>query len=169
MYIRVICNADAESRIKIMPKPQLKIEKKYSITIKQFLIIVFCVLFSLAIYLNIRYLRGVEFQKNNQPIEYYNIIETYCHDGGRMSSSMTISLNRKKYYVGITGLVICSDIAAGKIKPKLYYMKDKDKVFLENQYVPFPIVYLTYIASVILPLLGFIVYRKELNNNYKTM
>jgi hypothetical protein len=44
-----------------------------------------------------------------------------------------------------------------------------NKVFLENRYVPFPIVYLTYIASAILPLFGFIVYRKELNNNYKTM
>ena len=138
-------------------------------TIKQFLIIVFCVLFSLAIYLNFRYLNGVAFQKNNQPIEYYNIIETNCHEGSRMGSNMTISFNRKEYFVGITGGIVCSDVASGKIKPKLYYMKDKDSVFLENQYVPFPIVYLTYIASVILPLFGFIVYRKELSNNYKTM
>ena len=64
-------------------------------TIKQFLIIVFCVLFSLAIYLNIRYLKGAEFQKNNQPIEYYNIRETYCHTIYRMSSHMTIFFNRK--------------------------------------------------------------------------
>ena len=138
-------------------------------TIKQFLIIFFCVFFSLAIYLNFRYLKGVEFQKNNQPIEYYNIIETNCHEASRMGSNMTISFNRKEYSVGITGGIVCSDIANGKIKPKLYYMKDKDAVFLKNQYVPFPIVYLTYIASVILPLFGFIVYRKELSNNYKTM
>lgn len=154
-----------------MPKLQHKIESKYSMTIKQFLIIVFCVLFSLAIYLNIRYLRGVEFQKNNQTIEYenYSIIETNCHDGGKMGSSITISFNRNKYFVDIPSGGICYDIVDGKIKPKLYYMKDEDKVFLENRYVPFPIVYLTYIASLILPLFGFIVYRKELNNNYKTM
>ena len=48
-------------------------------------------------------------------------------------------------------------------------MKDEDKVFLKNQYVPFGIVNVTYIASIILPLFGFIVYRKELSNNYKTM
>ena len=41
------------------------------------------------------------------------------------------------------------------------YIKNEDKVFIENQYVPFPIVYLTYIASVILPLFGFIVATKK--------
>jgi hypothetical protein len=151
-----------------MFRPKRKIENKNSMNIKQFLFIVFFVLLSLAIYLNIKYLRGVEFQKNNQPIEYYSIIETNCHRSSRISSSVTISFNREKYFVGVPS-GICSEIADGKIKPKFYYMKDKDKVFLENRYVPFPIVYLTYIASVILPLLGFIVYRKELNNNYKTM
>jgi hypothetical protein len=154
-----------------MPKPKYKIERKYSMTIKQFLIIVFCVLFSFSIYINIRYLIGVEFQKNNQPIEYenYSIIETNCHDGGKMGSSITISFNRKKYFVDIPSGGICYDIADGKIKPKLYYLKVEDKVFLENRYVPFPFVYLTCIASVILPLFGFIFYRKELNNSYKTM
>ena len=48
-------------------------------------------------------------------------------------------------------------------------VKDKDKVFFENQFVPFPFVYLTYIAAFILPIIGFIVYRKELNNKYSTM
>ena len=137
-------------------------------TIKQFLIIVFFILLSLAIYLNITYLVGVEFQKNNQPIEQYSIIEINCHESSRMSSNVTISFNRDKYSLFVPS-GICSDIADVKIKPKFYYMKEKNKVFLENQYLPFPYVYLTYTASVIFPLLGFVFYRKELNNSYKTM
>jgi hypothetical protein len=98
-------------------------------TIKQFLITVFSVLLSLAIYLNFSYLKGVGFQKNNQPIAYYDVIETYCHDySSEMSSSMAINFNGKKYYVSVAR-DICSDIADGKIKPTLYYMKDEDKVF----------------------------------------
>ena len=153
-----------------MLKTKHEIETKYFMTIKQFLIIVFCVLLTLAIYLNYRYLNGINFQKNNQPIENYSIVKLRHSYSYKQGSHIDINYNGKIYNVEVErSKEVYAEIAKGKVKPKFYYMKDKDMVFFENQYVPFPIVYLTYIASIILPLIGFIVYRKELNNNYKTM
>jgi hypothetical protein len=81
---------------------------------------------------------------------------------------MTIDYKGKKYFVSLSGRV-CSDIDKGLIKPELYYMKAKDKVFYKGQYFPLVYVYLTYIASFLLPLFGFWIYRKQLNNHYSTM
>lgn len=137
-------------------------------TIKRFLMLVFFVLLSLGIFLNIRYLKGINFQKNNTPIENYDIQEIWCHNSSKMSNTMTIKYKGVEYFVALSSGV-CTDIEKGLIHPKLYYMKDKDVVFYEGLYVPFPYVYLTYIASILLPLFGFIVYRKKLNSNFKTM
>lgn len=137
-------------------------------TIRKFLILIFCVSISLAIYVNYKYLSALEIQKNNKPIENYNIIEINCSSSFRMSSNIKISYIGEIYIVTVSN-GICSKIAEKKINPKFYYMKEKNLVFLENQYLPFTYVYLTYFASLFLPLIGFIVYRKELNNNYKTM
>ena len=139
-------------------------------TIKQFLIIVFCVLISLAVYLNYGFLKGINFQKGNQPIENYSIVKLRHSSFPEESSHIDINYNGKIYNVEVNrSEEVYEGIGKGKIKPKFYYMNDKDLVFYENQYVPFPVVYLTYIAAILLPLIGFIVYRKELNNNYKTM
>jgi hypothetical protein len=136
-------------------------------SIKRFLFVVFIILISLAIFLNVKYLNGLREEKN-QLIEDYNIIEIWCNNSSKMSSSMTIGFRGKKYSVSLSSKT-CLNIENGTIKPKLYYYKDEDVVFYEGQYLPFPYVYLTYIAAFILPLLGFIVYRKELNNHYSTM
>lgn len=136
-------------------------------SIKRFLFVVFIVLISLALFLNVKYLNGLGEEKN-QPIEDYNIIEIWCHNSSKMSSSMAIGFRGKKYFVSLSSKV-CLDIEKGTIKPKLYYKNDEDVVFYEGQYLSFPYVYLTYIAAFILPLLGFIVYRKELDNHYSTM
>lgn len=136
-------------------------------SIKRFLFVVFIILISLAIFLNVKYFNGLGEEKN-QPIEDYNVIEIWCHNSSKMSSSMTIGFRGKKYFVPLSSKN-CLNIENGTIKPKLYYYKDEDLVFYEGQYLPFPYVYLTYIAAFILPLLGFIVYRKELDNHYSTM
>lgn len=139
-------------------------------TIKQFLIIVFLFFLSLGIYLNFRYSKGIDFQKYNLPIEHYSIVKLRHSSYLGESSKIDINYNGKIYNVEVNrSEEVYTDIAKGKVKPKFYYMKDKDVVFYENQYVPFPIVYLTYLVAILLPLIGLIVYRKELNNNYKTM
>lgn len=137
-------------------------------SIKIFLITVFIVIISLAVYLNFRYLNGLKVEKDTKPIDNYSIVEIWCHNSPKMSNTMTIQYNSQKYYVSLTSGV-CTDIDSGKIKPKLYYMKDKNVIFYQGQYLPFAYVYLTYIAAFLLPLIGFFVYKKELNNHYSTM
>jgi hypothetical protein len=137
-------------------------------SIKRFLFLVFIVLISLAIFLNVKYLNSLEIERKNQPIEDYSITEIWCHNSSKMSSNMTIGFKGKKYFVSLPSK-ICIDIQKKIIKPKLYYNKNEDLVFYEGQYLPFPYVYLTYIAAFILPLLGFIIYRKELDKHYSTM
>jgi hypothetical protein len=137
-------------------------------SIKRFLILIFMIIISIAIYLNVKYLDGITIEKNSKSIDNYVITEIWCHNSPKMSNTMTIEYRGKKYFVSLSGGV-CSDIDKGLIKPELYYMKAKDKVFYKGQYFPLVYVYLTYIASFLLPLFGFWIYRKELNNHYSTM
>lgn len=137
-------------------------------SIKHFLIVVFIVLMTIGIYLNFRYLKGVEVEENTELISNYEVIEVWCHNSSKMTDNMTVKFNGKNYNVPLYGGE-CYDIEKGLIRPKLYYIKEKDVLFYKGQYMPFPYVYLTYIAAFILPLFGFIVYRKELDNHYSTM
>ncbi|MFA7446561.1 MAG: hypothetical protein WCY89_11490 [Flavobacteriaceae bacterium] len=136
-------------------------------TIKKILILVFIVLLSISFYLNIKYLEGIKIQENSKPIDYFTIVTIDCGTtGGRSGSSLKILYNGKEYFVGLPR-GYCKGIEKGELKPILYY--HKDEVFFKDRYVPFPYVYLGYIASVLVPLIGFIIYRKELNNHYSTM
>ncbi|OJH09460.1 hypothetical protein FPG87_13315 [Flavobacterium psychrophilum] len=123
---------------------------------------------TLGLYLNFRYLKGIEVEKNTEMILNYQVLEFWCHNSSKMTDKMTVKFNGKSYNVALYGGE-CSDIEKGIIRPKLYYMKEKDVVFYKGQYLPFPYVYLTYIAAFLLPFFGFIVYRKELDNHYSTM
>lgn len=137
-------------------------------SIKRFLVVVFVLIMSVAIYLNFRYLNGVNVEKDTKPIDDYVITEIWCHNSSKMSNTMTIKYRGEKYFVSLSSGV-CSDIDKGIVKPELYYMKAKDTVFYKGQYFPFTYVCLAYIAAFLLPLFGFWIYRKELNNHYSTM
>lgn len=137
-------------------------------SIKQFLIAVFVTLMTLGGYLNFRYLKGIEVEQNTKKILDYDILEIWCHDSPKMTDNMTIKYNQKSYNVSLYGGE-CHDIEKGTIRPELYYMREKDLVFYKGQYLPFPYVYIAYIAAFLLPFFGFLVYRKELDNHYLTM
>lgn len=136
--------------------------------IKHFLLVIFLVLITFSIYVNYRYLIGVEVENNSEPIKDYEILEIRCYNSSKISSSMTINYNGETYFVALSS-GMCSDIEKAKIQPKLFFMNENNVVFCEGQYLPFPYVYLTYITAFLLPICGFIVYRKELNNHYSTM
>lgn len=85
-----------------------------------------------------------------------------------MGSTILVVFNYKEYNVEVPTNK-CKDLNTGKIKAKLYYDKKKDKIFYEDYYFPIGYVKIAFITTFIIPLLGFLIYRKELNNNYKTM
>ena len=138
------------------------------ITIRKFFWIVFFSLLALAVYLHRQYSIAEYVELTTNPITSYYISEIRCASRVKRSNHLVILYAGKKYNVDISDGV-CADIESGNLPPKFYYLKATDEVFYENQYIPFPYVYLTYIASVLIPLLGFIVYKKELNNHYSTM
>lgn len=135
--------------------------------IKTFLISVFIILLSFGVYLNFRYLEGLEIQENTKPLhDNFYTVKIHCSQFIRDNSYVVLNYNSKEYSVSIS---TCEQIKNSEIKPTYYYDEKKDKIFLKNNYVPFPFVYLTYIFAILIPFIGFIVYRKELNNNYGTM
>lgn len=137
-------------------------------SIRSFLLAVFIVLISLAVYLNVRYLEGLELESNALILDDYRITNIRCSYSYKMSSHIDLNYMGKEYNVEVSKGV-CSDIEKGLINPKFYYMKNKDLIFYKGQYMPFPYVYLAYIVAFLLPFFGFVVYRKELNNHYSTM
>jgi hypothetical protein len=92
--------------------------------------------------------------KNTQPINNYKICAIRCSYSYKISSHIDIFFNDKIYNVEVSK-GICLNIEKGNIKPKFYYMKEKDLIFYENQYIPFPYIYLTYILSIFFTFIRF--------------
>jgi len=136
--------------------------------IKFFLILIFFVGISISLYNTSKFIKAQNIESENPPIQNYSINSIDCSSYIRQSSFISIVYNNSEYTVAVSKGV-CSDILNNKVVPKFYYIKEENKIFYSGQYLPFPYVYLSYIFSIILPLLGFIVYRNELNNDYRTM
>ena len=137
-------------------------------TIKFFLKIIFFVLLLVSIVFNIMYIRGLAFQKMHKPIELYSIIS--IHKSYSIKSSSRIEIKFKgKYYSVEVSKGVCTDIENKIIKPKFYYVSEKDYIFYEGWFFPISIVYLTYLFTICIPTIGFIVYKNELNDHYSTM
>ena len=146
-----------------------RLKNKINMTIRQLFYLIFFCLILLGFYLNFRYIEGKRIQDSNSPIKEkdYWIEKIKCTSAQRSSNTLWIRYKGERYYVEIHKN--CEEVEAGRIKPKLYYYKEKDMIFHENEYMPFPFVYLTYIAAFLIPLFGFIFWRKELDNHYSTM
>lgn len=136
--------------------------------IKFFLILIFFVGMLVSLYNTFRFIKGQNIEFENPPIQNYSIKSVDCSSYIRESSFINIFYNNSDYKVTVSKGV-CSDILNNKVVPKFYYIKEEDKIFYKGQYLPFAYVYLSYAFSVILPLLGFVFYRKELNNKISTM
>lgn len=137
-------------------------------TIRNFLLCTSGGLLLVGVYFNIKYLQNVSFQKKNAPIEDYYIIDKYCVKNTRGGSSVKIGYKGGVYSISVSRFD-CPNITNEYFKGELYYIKNKDMLFYEYDSLPFGVPLLLYIAGIVIPAFGFIVYRKELNNNYKTM
>lgn len=137
-------------------------------TIKSFLISISVGLFLIGGYFHIDYIKELNFQKENHPVYDYFIIDKYCSSSYRSGSSVKISFNGNKYYIPVSR-DDCPTITDEYFKSKLYYMKGIDKLFYKDYSENRGSFLLCYIFALLIPLVGFIVYRKELNNHYSTM
>ena len=137
-------------------------------TIKKFLLTVSGVLLAIGGCFHLKYLKGSEFQKSHSPIEEFYIVDKSCSYSHRTSSLVKIRYNGEEYSISVSRRQ-CPDITNQYFKSKLYYMEDEDELFYEDAYFPFGVVLLAYIFALVIPLIGFVVYRKELDNHYSTM
>ena len=85
----------------------------------------------------------------------------------KSSSQIYITYNSKQYTLH-TGDRILDKIKAGEI-PKLYYSSKTDYLFFEDDYLPIGYAQAALLFTVIFPTIGIIVWRKELDNDIRTM
>lgn len=136
--------------------------------IKSLLILVLVVGLILSFYLTLRHLEGIKIEKNSIPIEKYQIIDIWCSYSYKMSSNITVEYEGDRYIVSVPRRT-CEDIENGLMRPELYYNKNRDMVFIKGYYMPIVYVLMSFVFSITLPLIGFFVYKNELNNPYTTM
>lgn len=84
------------------------------------------------------------------------------------SSNQIYRNNNSKQYTLHTGDRILDKIKAGEI-PKLYYSSKTDYLFFEDDYLPIGYAQAALLFTIIFPTIGIIVWRKELDNDIRTM
>ena len=84
-------------------------------------------------------------------------------------SSNTILITYKsKQYALHTGDRILDKIKSGYF-PKLYYSSKTDYLFFEGDYLPVGYAKAALLFTIIFPFIGTLIWRKELNNDIRTM
>ena len=102
-----------------------------------------------------------------------NPITDYTYNGYlekrhyKSSNQIYITYNSKQYTLH-TGDRILAKIKAGEI-PKLYYSSKTDYLFFEDDYLPIGYAQAALLFTIIFPTIGIIVWRKELDNDIRTM
>ena len=67
-----------------------------------------------------------------RPIENFSVLEINCHTGYRSNgSTLLVEFNAKKYYVGISSRQCSKPFTLDKVK--IYYDKEKDKLFERDE------------------------------------
>ena len=136
--------------------------------IKYFLLLVFSIGIALTVYTGTRYIKGVEIESTTAPITNYQQLDIHCAAHIRDTSSMQIFFDGQSYTVTLSD-GLCEEIRENTVTPTLFYYQEKDVVFQEGLLMPKVYISLSFFSAILLPLIGFIVYRKELNNSVSSM
>lgn len=125
----------------------------------------FIIEISLVLYLFNLYGRYIEQTQN--PITDYTYNGYLEKRHYKSSNQIYITYNSKQYTLH-TGDRILDKIKAGEI-PKLYYSSKTDYLFFEDDYLPIGYAQAALLFTIIFPTIGIIVWRKELDNDIRTM
>lgn len=136
--------------------------------IRNFLVLCLAIGFTLTSFLLYRYIVRSKIEKNNVLIQNYLIQDVSCSSSYKMGSGMVVLYLGKEYIVDLPK-DMCREIEDGLIKPELYYSEFDDSIFLKEYKLALVSVFLSFIFSIILPLIGFFVYKNELDKDFNTM
>lgn len=132
------------------------------------LLLVFIIGVALTVYTGRRYMKGLKIESTTAPIMNYQQLDIHCATHIRDASSMQIFFDGQSYTVMLSD-GLCEEIRENTVAPKLFYDQEKDVLFHEGHLMPKVYIFLSLFPAILLPLLGFIVYRKELNKSVSSM
>lgn len=87
-------------------------------------------LLAIFVYVLCSYYHRKDIINYEKSIKQFSVIEVNCSSGYRGGSNILIEFNKKQYYVGITTKQ-CKSFSPQRIK--LYYDKDNDEIFEQNE------------------------------------
>lgn len=128
---------------------------------------IFCAGLILAFVLYLCHLYGNYIEKTQKPITDY-IYNGFEEKSNYKSSNTILITYKSKQYRLQTGDRILNKIKSGDF-PKLYYSSKTDYLFFEGDYLPVGYAQATLLFSIILPTIGTLIWRKELDNDIRTM
>ena len=114
-----------------------------------------------------RYRHGNYIEKTQEPITEY-IYNGFEEKSNYKSSNTILITYKSKQYRLHTGDRILNKIKSGDF-PKLYYSSKTDYLFFEGDYLPVGYAQATLLFTIILSAIGTLIWRKELDNDIRTM
>ena len=135
--------------------------------IKTLFKIIFCAGLVLALVLYLCHLYGNYIEKTQEPITGY-IYNGFEEKSNYKSSNTILITYKSKQYRLHTEDRILNRIQSGDF-PKLYYSSKTDYLFFEGDYLPVGYAQAALLFAIIFPIIGTLIWRKELNNDISTM
>lgn len=128
---------------------------------------IFCAGLVLTLALYLLYLYGNHIEKTQDPITNYTYNGYEEKLNYKRSNSILITYKSKQYTLH-TGDRILSKIKSGNF-PKLYYSAKMDYLFFEGDFMPIGYAEAALLFTIIFTTAGILIWRKELDNDIRTM
>ena len=127
----------------------------------------FCAGLILTVVLYLCHLYGNHIERTQEPIVDY-IYNGYKEKRNYKRSNTILITYKSKQYTLHTGDRILDKIKSGDF-PKLYYSSETDYLFFEGDYLPVGYAKAALLFTIIFTIIGTLIWRKELNNDIRTM
>lgn len=113
------------------------------------------------------HLYGKYLEKTQEPITAYTY-DGYKEKRNYKSSNIILITYKSKTYTLHTGDRILDRIKSGDF-PKLYYSSKTDYLFFEGDYLPVGYAKAALLFTILFPVIGILIWRKELDNDIRAM
>lgn len=113
------------------------------------------------------HLYGNYLEKTQEPITTYTY-DGYKEKSNYKSSNIILITYQSELYTLHTGDRVLERIKSGDF-PKLYYYSKTDYLFFEGDYLPVGYAKVALLFTILFPVIGILIWRKELDNDIRTM
>lgn len=135
--------------------------------IKTFFKTLFCIGLVIALCLYLLHIYGNYIEQTQQPITDYTY-NGYQEKSSYKNSNVIFIIYKSKQYTLHTGDRILDKIKSENIS-NLYYFSKADYLFFEGDYLPVGYAKAALLFTILFPVIGTLIWRKELDNDIRTM